>query len=44
MNDFMCGIQDVITIGKVDETVDMLCVTTRRALCELEIKKTMGKE
>jgi len=38
----MCGIQDVIAKGKVDETVDMLCVTTTSALSEMEIKKTMG--
>ena len=31
-NDFTCGIQDAIAKGKVDETVDMLSVTTIRAL------------
>ena len=40
----MCGIQEVIAKGKVDETVDMLCVTTRKALSEMELKKRMGKK
>ena len=40
MNDFLCGIQDAIAKGKVDERVDR----TRRALGEMETKKTTGKQ
>jgi len=43
-NDFMWGIKDVIAKGKVDETVDMLYVMTRKASSKMEIKKTTGKE
>ena len=40
----LCGIQDVLAKGKVHETVDILYVMTRKALNEMEIKKTSGKE
>jgi len=40
----MWGIKDVIAKGKVDETVDMLYVMTRKASSKMEIKKTTGKE
>jgi len=40
----MCGIQNVLAKDKVDETVDILYVTTRKVSSEIEIKKTTGKE
>jgi len=39
LNDFLCGTQDAIAKGKVDESVYRI----RRALSEMEIKKTTGK-
>jgi len=36
----LCGTQDAIANGKIDERVDR----TREALSEMEIKKTTGKE
>jgi len=39
LNEFLCGIQEVIAKGKVDEGVDR----TRRELSEMEIKKATGK-
>jgi len=39
----MSCIEDAIDKGKVDETVDMFCVTTRRALSEMEIKRDNGE-
>jgi hypothetical protein len=40
----MWGIKDVIAKGKVDKTVYILYVTTRKASSEMEINKTTGKE
>jgi hypothetical protein len=40
LNNFICGIQNVIAKGKVDEGVDR----TRRTLSEMEVKKTTGKK
>ena len=40
LNDFLCGIQDAIAKGKVDERVDR----TRRTLREMETKQTTGKQ
>jgi hypothetical protein len=40
LNDFLCGIQDAIAKGKVDERVDR----TRRTMREMETKKTTGKQ
>jgi len=37
LNDFLCGTQDAIAKGKVDDR-------KRRALNEMEIKKATGKE
>jgi hypothetical protein len=39
----LCGIQDVLAKGKVHETFDIFYVMTRKASCEMEIKKTSGK-
>jgi hypothetical protein len=39
-----CGIHNVLAKDKVDETVDILYVTTRKASIEIEIKKATGKE
>jgi hypothetical protein len=39
LNDFLCGTQDAIAKGKVDKSVYRI----RRALSEMEIKKTTGK-
>jgi hypothetical protein len=38
------GIHNVLAKDKVNETVDILYVTTRKASSQLEIKKTTGKE
>jgi len=39
----MSCIENAIDKGKVDETFVMLCVTTRRALSEMDIKKDNGE-
>jgi len=40
LNEFLCGIKDVISKVKVEEGIDR----TRRELNEMEIKKATGKE
>jgi len=37
------GIKNILAEDKVDETVDLIYVTTRKALSEIEIKKKTGK-
>jgi hypothetical protein len=36
--------RNVVSEDKVDEAVDVLYVTTRKASCEVEIKKKTRKE
>jgi hypothetical protein len=38
-----CGIQSVLAKDKVNESFEILYVTTRKGSSEMEIKKTTGK-